>query len=96
MSETLSKGYRDYQRDYYSDSLGKRFDTNTYSKERFMELAKYPTATNVLYHKKTVNEAQSIIQAEIEKLIEGALCSEKPYSKSVTLNFKINGPSPYT
>ena len=96
MCRTLSKEYRDYQRDFNSPLLWKRFDTTKFSKEKFMELAQDPKANKLVFLKTTVDEARAAIQLEMKGIIKNVSRIDKPYCKSVDLDFKIDGPGPYT
>ena len=49
-----------------------------------------------VYHKKTVDETRSAIQAEIEGIIKDAQRIPKPYCNLVDLDFAISGPFLYT
>jgi hypothetical protein len=64
MSKRLSQEYKEYQQEFNSPPLSKRFDT------KFKELAKDPKATKEVFHKKTVDEARTAIHAEIEGLVD--------------------------
>lgn len=74
--------------------MGKKFDTNICSPKIFKELARDPNIHK--FSRISIDEARAIVQAEIEGLVENASMLEKPYAKSVDLDFKIDGPSPYT
>jgi len=50
-----------------------------------------PQAGKILFQKKTVDE-----HAEIEGLVENVQRIEQPFSKSIDLDFKVDGPGPYT
>ena len=76
--------------------LSKRFDTLKFSKVRFEQLARDPNARTKVYHKKTVDEARSALQAEIMGIIEDVERIPQPYCKSVDLDFRISGPAPYS
>lgn len=92
----LSQEYKEYQQVYNSPPLSKRFDTTNYDPVRFQLLSQDPHAKVEVYHKKTVDEARSAIQAEIEGIIKDAQRIPKPYCNLVDLDFVISGPSPFT
>lgn len=71
LGRKLSQEYKDYQKDFNSPPLSKRFDCVKFSQERFQELAKDPRAKSTVFHKTTVDEARSALQAEMMGLIEG-------------------------
>ena len=96
ISRRLSPEYKDYQQKFNSPPLSQRFDTKNYDPERFKELAKDSKATIEVFHKTTVDEARTAIHAEIEGLVDNAQPIEQPICKSVDLDFKVNGPAPYT
>ena len=87
----LSQEYKEYQQNFNSPSLSKRFDTKKYDEKRFKELAKDPKANKEVFHKTTVDEARSARHAEIEGIIENV---SRLYCKSVDLDFKVDGPVP--
>lgn len=96
MSKRLSPEYTEYQQKFNSPTLSQRFDTKQYDQERFKELAKDPKANKEVFHKTTVDEARTAIHAEIEGLVEKSQRIEQPICKSVDLDFKVDGPAPYT
>ena len=72
------------------------FCTIIFSQERFRELAKDPNSRTEVYHKTTVDEAISALQAEMMGLIEDVKRIPQPYCKQVDLDFRVSGPPPYT
>ena len=96
LGKQLSQEYKDYQKDFNSPPLSKRFDTLKFSQVRFRELAKDPNARMEVYHKKTVYEARSALQAESMGLVEDVERIPQPYCKRVDLDFRVSGPPPYT
>lgn len=96
MSKRLSPEYTEYQQKFNSPSVSKRFDTKNYDQEKFKELAKDPKAKKEVFHKRTVDEARTAIHAEIEGLVDNPQRIEQPICKSVDLDFKVDGPAPYT
>lgn len=96
LGRQLSQEYKDYQQKFNSPTLSKRFDTLKFSKVRFEQLARDPNARTKVYHKKTVDEARSALQAEIMGIIEDVERIPQPYCKSVDLDFRISGPAPYS
>lgn len=96
MSRRLSPEYEEYQQKFNSPPVSKRFDTTQYDQQRFQQLAKDPNAKKEVFHKKTVDEARTAIHAETEGLVDNAQRMEKPICKSVDLDFKVDGPAPYT
>jgi hypothetical protein len=67
-----------------------------YDQEKFKELAKDPRANKEVFHKTTVDEARTALQSEMEGIVDNPQRIEKPNCKSVDLDFKVNGPAPYT
>lgn len=96
LGRRLSQEYKEYQQVYNSPPLSKRFDTTNYDPVRFQLLSQDPHAKVEVYHKKTVDEARSAVQAEILGFINGVNRLPKPYCQSVDLDFVISGPSPFT
>jgi hypothetical protein len=96
MAFQLSEEYKDYQKKFNSPPPSKRFDTNQCSEERFKKLARDPNAKGYKFDRITVEEARAVVQAEIEGLVVNAARLDKPYAKSVDLDYKIDGPYPYT
>ena len=96
MSKCLSQEYKEYQQNFNSLPLSKRFDTKKYDEKKFKELAKDPKVKKEVFHKTTVDEARTAIHAEIEGLVDNVQRIEQPICKSVDLDFKVNGPGPYT
>jgi len=94
MSKRLSQEYTEYQQKFNSPPV--RFDTKGYDQEKFKELAKDPKANKEVFHKRTVDEARTAIHAEIEGLVDNPQRMEKQICKSVDLDFKVDGPAPYT
>lgn len=82
MSKHLSQEYKEYQQKFNSPPLSKRFDTKQYDKERFKELAKDSKAKTEVFHKTTVDEARTAIQAEIEGLVDNVQRIEQPICRS--------------
>ena len=96
MSKRLSPEYKEYQQKFNSPLVSKRFDTKNYDQERFKKLAKDPKANKEVFHKTTVDEARTAIQAEIEGLVDNPQRIEQPICKSIDLDFKVDGPALYT
>ena len=96
MSKRLSQEYTEYQQKFNSPPVSKRFDTKNYDQEKFKELSNNPRANKEVFHKMTVDEARIAIHAEIEGLVDNAQRIEQMICKSVDLDFKVDGPAPYT
>lgn len=96
LGRQLSQEYREYQKEFNSPTLSKRFDTLKFTQERFLKLAKDPSARTKVYHKTTVDEARAALQAEIMGLIENVERIPQPYCKQVDLDFRISGPAPFS
>lgn len=96
MSKRLSQEYTEYQQKFNSPPVSKRFDTKNYDQEKFQELSKDPRANKEVFHKTTVDEARTAIHAEIEGLVDNPQRIEQPICKSVDIDFKVEGPAPYT
>ena len=71
-------------------------DTKKYDEEKFKELAKDVKAKKEVFHKMTVDEARTVIHAEIEGVVDNTQRMKQPICKSVDLDFKISGPAPFT
>jgi hypothetical protein len=96
MAKRLSQEYTEYQQKFNSPPVSKRFDTKNYDQEKFKELAKDPRANKEVFHKTTVDEARTALQSEMEGIVDNIQRIEKPICKSVDLDFKVDGPAPYT
>ena len=96
LSQTLSQEYSNYQQDFNSPPLSKRFDTTDYDQAKFIELAKDPNAKQTVFPKKTCDESRSALHAEMEGYVENPQRLDQPFSKSVDLDFKVDGPYPFT
>ena len=96
LSQTLSQEYRDYQQEFNSPPLSERFDTTNYDQEKFLELAKDPNAKKTVFHKRTVDEARSALHTEMEGYVENPQRLDQQFTKSVDLDFKVDGPYPFT
>ena len=96
LSQTLSQEYSNYQQDFNSPPLSERFDTTNYDQEKFLELGADPNAKKTVFHKTTVDEARSALHAEIEGHIENPQRLDQSFTKSVDLDFKVDGPYPST
>ena len=96
LSRRLSQEYNEYQEQYNSPPLSKRFDTTNYDPGRFRVLSQDPNAKVQAYHKKTVDETRSAIQAEIFGFVNGVNRLPKPYCQSVDLDFVLSGPWTFT
>ena len=96
MSRRLSQEYTEYQQKFNSPAMSKRFDTKNYDKQKFKELAKDHKAKEEVFHKTTVDEARAAIQLQMERIVDNPQRIEKSIYKSVDLDFKIDGPTPYT
>lgn len=92
LGRQLSQEYREYQQKFNSPTLSKRFNTLKFSQVKFKELAKDSNARTIMYHKKTVDEARSVLQAEIMGIVEDVERIPQPYCKSVDLDSRISGP----
>jgi hypothetical protein len=96
LSQTLSQEYSNYQQDFNSPPLSERFDTTNYDQEKFLELGADPNAKKTVFHKTTVDEARSALHAEMEGHIENPQRLDQSFTKSVDLDFKVDGPYPFT
>ena len=96
LSQTLSQEYTEYQQKFNSPPVSKRFDTKNYDQEKFKELSKDPNAKKTVFHKTTVDEARSALHAEMEGHIENPQRLDQLFTKSVDLDFKVDGPYPFT
>ena len=96
MSKCLSQEYTEYQHKFNSPPVFKRFDTKNYDQEKFLKLSKDPRANKEVFHKTTVDEARTALQTEMERIVDNPQRIEKPICKSVDLEFKVDGPAPYT
>jgi hypothetical protein len=96
LSQTLSQEYSNYQQDFNSPPLSERFDTTNYDQAKFLELAKDPNAKKPVFHKTTVDEARSALHAELKGYIENPQLLDQSFTKSVDLDFKVDGPYRFT
>lgn len=96
LSQTLSQEYTEYQQKFNSPPVSKRFDTKNYDQEKFKELSKDPNAKQTVFQKTTVDEARSALHAKMEGHIENPQRLNQSFSKSVDLDFKVDGPYPFT
>ncbi len=96
LSQTLSQEYSNYQQDFNSPPLSERFDTTNYDQEKFLELGADPNAKKTVFHKTTVDEARSALHAEMEGYVENPQRLDQQFTKSVDLDFKVDGPYPFT
>ncbi len=96
LSQTLSQEYSNYQQDFNSPPLSERFDTTNYDQEKFLELGVDLNAKKTVFHKTTVDEARSALHAEMEGHIENPQRLDQSFTKSVDLDFKVDGPYPFT
>ena len=96
LSQTLSQEYSNYQQDFNSPPLSERFDTTNYDQAKFLELGVDPNAKKTVFHKTTVDEARSALHAEMEGHIENPQRLDQSFTKSVDLDFKVDGPYPFT
>ncbi len=96
MSKRLSQEYTEYQQKFNSPRVSKRFDTKNYDQEKFKELAKDPRANKEVFHKTTVDEDRTALQLEMEEIVDNPQRIEKSICKFVDLDFKVEGPAPYT
>lgn len=96
LANSLSPEYSEFQNKYYSNSLPKRFDTNNYSIKQFKKLAKDPCMDDVEYNRVSIDEARSIVQAELENLVIKPSRPDKKTAIRVDLDYKIQGPGRFT
>lgn len=95
----LSLEYLEYQKQYNLPAIPNRFDTKNFDQDKFIELAKDPKraeADQESFYKTPIDEARTAIQLEIQGIVDNPQRIEKPICKSVDLDFKVDGPAPYT
>ena len=95
-ANSLSPEYSEFQNKYYSESLPKRFDTNNYLTEEFKELAQDPRSSGNKFSRVSIDEARTIVQAKLEKLIIEPARPDMETAKCVDLDFIVQGPTPFT
>ena len=88
IANSLSSDYFDYQTQYYSYSLSKRFDTNKCSVKKFKELARDPRSNYEKYDRVSIDEARAIVQAELENRVIEPSRPDTLEAKKVDLDYK--------
>jgi len=76
--------------------LPKRFDTNKCSAQNFKELAVDPRRSGTHYTRTSIDEARAIVQAKLENLVIEPTRPNPLTSKSVDLDYEVQGPAPFT
>ena len=94
LSRQLSPEYLTYQQTLNSSPVSDRFDTIHFSHTRFKKLAQDPKARTVVYHKTSVDEARSVLNAEMKGILYNVERIPKPDCKFCDLDFKVTGPAP--
>ena len=95
-ANSLSPEYSKFQNKYYSESLPKRFDTNNYSTKEFKELAQDPRSSDTKFDRVSIDEARTVVQAKLEKVIIEPARPGMESAKRVDLDFTVQGPAPFT
>lgn len=95
-ANSLSLEYSEFQNKYYSESLPKRFDTNNYSTKEFKELAQDPRSSDNKFDRVSIDEARTVVQAKLEKVIIKPTRPDTETAKRVDLDFRVKGPAPFT
>ena len=95
-ANSLSPEYSKFQNKYYSESLPKRFDTNNYSTKEFKELAQDPRSSDTKFDRVSIDEARTVVQAKLEKVIIEPARPGMEAAKRVDLDFTVQGPAPFT
>ena len=67
-----------------------------YDQEKFLKLGADSNAKKTVFHKTTVDEARSALHAEMEGHIENPQRLDQSFTKSVDIDFKVDGPYPFT
>ena len=96
LANSLSPEYSEFQSKYYSESLPKRFDTNNYSTKEFKELAQDPRSSDTKFDRVSIDEARTVVQAKLEKVIIEPARPGMESAKRVDLDFTVQGPVPFT
>lgn len=96
LSNSLSPEYSEFQSKYHSESLQKRFDTKNYSAREFKELAKDPRSYDDKYDRVSIDEARTVVQAKLEKLVIKPTRPDMETARRVDLDFIVQGPAPFT
>jgi hypothetical protein len=94
ISLELSTDYAEFQEDFYSPSLGKRFNTDRCSPEKFKRLARNPQTQK--YNRTSIDEARAVVQAEMENLVVKPIRPDKITSIKMNLDYQVAGPGSYT
>lgn len=94
-ANSLSQKYSEFQNEYYSESLPKRFDTNNYSTKKFKELAQDPRESDTKFTRVSIDEGRTAVQAKLEKVIIEPARPNMESAKRVDLDFTVQGPPPF-
>jgi len=96
LAKSLSPKYLNFQKKYYSEALGDRFEPKNYSVSEFKELARDPRENQIKYDRASIDEARAIIQARSENLVSKPTRPDMETARRVDLDFKVQGPDPFT
>lgn len=96
LANSLSQEYREFQSEYGSESLSKRFSSTNYSVSEFEELAKDPRADGVKYDRCSIDEAITIFQARSENKVINPTRADKETARLVDLDYEVEGLFPFT
>jgi hypothetical protein len=96
-SKQLSADYVEYQNDYRSEFLEKRFDTTRCPTNKFKRLAQDPRTTSDTYEytRTSIDEARGVIQAEMENLIIRPTRPNKITAQEVDLDYQVLNTSTF-
>ena len=78
--------------------MSPRFNTTNYSISKFKKLAEDPRAKEIKYkyNRVCIDEARSIVQADLENIIIKPSRPDGQTARKVDLDFLVEGPKPYT
>ena len=96
LAHSLSPEYSEFQKKYYSESLPKRFDTNNYSTNEFKKLAQDPRSSDTKFDRVSIDEARTVVQAKLEKLVIEPARPGMELAKRVDIDFIVQGLAPFT
>jgi hypothetical protein len=95
-ANSLSPEYSEFQNKYFCEFLSKRFHTNNYSTKEFKELARDPRSSTNKFNRVSIDEARTVVQAKLEKVIVEPARPDIESAKRVDLDFTVQGPGPST
>lgn len=94
MAHLLNSNYTQFEADKELRHLSEKFDTKNDFFKKFIELAKNPKQGVI--DPESIDEARSIYQAQLKKLVIEPTRLDKETAQRVDLDFKVQGPPPFT